>query len=533
MNDFDDLTLSRRRLLGVAGVGAGSVMLAGCGSGGGSSNAAGSSAGSALPTKRGGTFRFGTVDGSTSDSVDPAYGDNTYTNTTYTQNLFDQLVRFDDKTGGIQLHLAESVEPAPDLSYWTVRLNKAEFSNGKPITADDVIYTIQRTLNPKTGAQAATVAQSIDAANLKKLDSRTVRINLHYPDAGVPYELRQQGFAIIPTGFDPKKPIGSGPFQLQSFTAGQRGVLVRNDNYWVSGRPFLDQLEIVDFSDPGTTRINAFTSGQIDGANQIAYELVPGVEGASGIGLLISPSFNYNTFEMRMDKPPFDDTRVRQAIMLVADREQIVQHAFSGSRFAVVGNDLPSHQDPMFDHSVAQRKQDIEQAKSLLKAAGRENLTIELVVSNLAPGVVNTAQTLAQQANAAAGITININNIADSATYFTRYYFQAPFKFDYFPTYDIWEDTNGALVPGGSVNLSYWSDPEWLATYKKARGTPDTAERKALMAHCQQITWERGTRALFAYYRTADAFREKFTGFYTSAGGRGLNGLHFETVGMA
>jgi peptide/nickel transport system substrate-binding protein len=441
-------------------------------------------------------------------------------------------VRFDDKTAGIQLHLAESVEPAPDLSYWTVRLREAEFSNGKPITADDVIYTIQRTLNPKTGAQAATVAQSIDAGNLKKLDNRTVRINLHFPDIAVPYELRQQGFAIIPTDFDPKKPIGSGPFKLSSFTAGQRGTLVRNDNYWVSGRPFLDGLEIIDFSDPGTTRLNALTSGQLDGVNQIAYNLVPEVEGASAIGLLVSPSFNYNTFEMRMDKPPFDDARVRQAIRLIADRQQIVEQAFSGTRFAFVGNDLPSHQDLMYDNSIPQRTLDIEQAKSLLKAAGQQNLIVELVVSDLAPGVVSTAQALAQQAKAA-GITINVKTIADSATYFTNYYFQAPFKFDYFPTYDIWEDTNGAMLPGGSTNLSYWKDPEWLATYKKARSTPNEAERKALMAHCQQILWDRGTRAVFAYYRTADAYSKKFTGFYTSAGGRGLNGLHFETVGLA
>jgi hypothetical protein len=77
MYDIDDLTLSRRRLLGIAGVGAGSLLLVGCGSGSSNATGSGSSAGAALPTKRGGTFRFGTVDGSTSDSVDPAFGDNT------------------------------------------------------------------------------------------------------------------------------------------------------------------------------------------------------------------------------------------------------------------------------------------------------------------------------------------------------------------------------------------------------------------------------------------------------------------------
>jgi peptide/nickel transport system substrate-binding protein len=186
----------------------------------------------------------------------------------------------------------------------------------------------------------------------------------------------------------------------------------------------------------------------------------------------------------------------------------------------------------MYDHSIPQRAQDIEKAKALLQEAGHENLNIELVVSDLAPGVVETAQVLAQQATAA-GVTITVNNVADPATYFNNYYFQAPFKFDYFPTYDIWEHINGSLMPGGSTNLSYWKDAEWLALYKQARGTADSTERKDLMGKVQQIQWERGTQAIFAYYRTADAHSSRFTGFYPSAGGRGLNGLHFEDVGLA
>jgi peptide/nickel transport system substrate-binding protein len=525
---IEDLMISRRGLLGAAAAGAGGLLLAAC-TGKGNSGANQSGAAAAGPPKRGGTFRFGTVDGSTADSLDAAMGDNTYTNTAIVQNLYDQLVRYSDKTGDIELHLAESVEPSPDLTSWTVRLREAEFHNGKSLTADDVIYTIKRTMDPKTGAQAAAVGAVIDPKQVKKIDDRTVRFRLKWADISFPYLLRQQGFAIVPVGYDPKNPIGTGPFKYQSFTPGQQAVLVRNDNYWMSGKPYLDELHIVDFADPGTTRVNALASGQIDGANQIPFSLVRILDSASNVKVLVSPSFNYNTFEMRTDKAPFNDARVRQAIMLIADRQQIVDQAFGGSRFAMIANDLPSFQDPMYDHSIAQRTQDIAKAKALLADAGQQNLTVELVVSNTAPGVVETAQVLAQQAKAA-GITINVNNVADSATYFNNYYFQAPFKFDYFPTYDIWSHTNGSLMPGGSTNLSYWNDPDWLSIYKQARGTADEAKRKELMAQAQQIQWERGTQAIFAYYRTADGYSRRYTGFYPSAGGRGLNGLHFENV---
>jgi peptide/nickel transport system substrate-binding protein len=250
------------------------------------------------------------------------------------------------------------------------------------------------------------------------------------------------------------------------------------------------------------------------------------------VKVIVSPSHNYQTWEMKIDAEPFDDPRVRQAIMLIADRQQIVDQAFGGDRFSTIANDLPSKQDPMYATSIPQRTQDIEKAKALLKEAGKENLTVELVVSPVQPGLIETATILAQEAKAA-GVTININNVADSATYFSDYWFQAPFKFTYFPTYDIWSHITASLTVGGTSNVSSWADPEWQRLYEQARGTADAAKRLALMAQVQQIQWERGSQAIFAYFKTVDAYSTKFAGFFPSAGGRGLNGLHFDSIGLA
>jgi len=529
MPDQREFEISRRDLLAAAAIGLGGLTVAGCG--GSNKTSSGTTGGGGVP-KRGGTFRFGTIDGSTADSLDPLQGDNTYTNIAICAALFDTLTRYNDKTGDEMLWLAESLEPAPDVSYWTVRLRPAEFHNGKPVTADDVIYSLRRTLAPKSGAFAATILASVDPQRLQKLDSRTVRVNLHYPDVGLPYGLRNAGFSIVPVGFDAKHPIGSGPFKFGSISPGQQSTYVRNENYWRSGQPYLDELQIVDFADPGTTRVNALTTGQIDGANQLPLSFAPEVQRASNLKVIVSESASSVTWEMKMDAPPFDDVRVRQAMRLIANRPQIVEQAYNGPRFARIANDWGAIDDPLYDHSIPQRTQDIAQAKSLLKQAGREGMTVELVVSNVTSGVVETAQVLAQQA-AAAGITIKINNVSDSATYFSKYQAQAPFKFNYNSTLSTWEYLGFDLLPGAPSGVSYWHDPQWLKLVTQARGTLDFAKRKQLMSEAQRIFWDRGTQGIFAFFNTLDAYSSKFTRFHPSASGRGLNGVHFEDVSEA
>ena len=108
---------------------------------------------------------------------------------------------------------------------------------------------------------------------------------------------------------------------------------------------------------------------------------------------------------MRVDVAAFNDVRVRQAFRHMIDRQQMNDLVFKG--YGTLGNDLFAIWDPAYDHSLPQRNQDIEQAKSLLKQAGHESLTVELVTSTIAQGTVLGAQVLAQQAKAA-GVTVNV-----------------------------------------------------------------------------------------------------------------------------
>jgi peptide/nickel transport system substrate-binding protein len=99
----------------------------------------------------------------------------------------------------------------------------------------------------------------------------------------------------VPVDFNPKRPIGSGAFKFKSLQPGIRGVFARNPNYWQSGKPYLDQVEMISFADPNTTRINALVNGEIDGAGSIDPLLVPTVEGASGLNLAFYRATLYTT----------------------------------------------------------------------------------------------------------------------------------------------------------------------------------------------------------------------------------------------
>src|SRR5204862_7732107 len=120
---------------------------------------------------------------------------------------------------------------------------------------------------------------------------------------------------------------------------------------------------------------------------------------APTVGVLVPKTGGWIPLCMGSDMRPFDDVRVRQAMRLIVDRKGLLEQVFSGYGF--VGNDLYAPFDPGYDHSLPQRQQDIAQAKSLLKAAGKANLPADLHTTNGAAGRVETATVFANQAQAA------------------------------------------------------------------------------------------------------------------------------------
>jgi peptide/nickel transport system substrate-binding protein len=202
------------------------------------------------------------------------------------------------------------------------------FHNGKTLTADDVIYSLKRVVNPKSPLPGAAPLAAVDAKGMKKLDSRTVRIPCHTPYAILDQTLANYYYNIVPVGYNPKAPVGTGPFKFVSFTPGEQSVFDRYANYWRHGQPYMDKVIINNFVDE-TSQLNALTFNQADMVNQLSAAAGRTLQ-ASGARVVISRGGGWVPFTMRVDVAPFKDVRVRQAMRLLVNRPQMLDAVFGG-----------------------------------------------------------------------------------------------------------------------------------------------------------------------------------------------------------
>ena len=340
---------SRRGLM----MGAGGVVMAGglvaCGS---SSAPAPSGGGSSTPAgtpKKGGNFRLGVTGGGSKDMMD---GQNIVTKPDQARlvSSFETLLEFDDNYQLQSTGLAESVT-ADNPKQYTIKLRDGiTFQNGKPLTADDVIYSLQRIGTQANGLTGFAATATMDIKNLKKVDKLTVQLPLLSADSTIPQTLASYTFGIVPTGYeafkgDPSTQIGTGAYKLKSFTPGSQSVSERYDGYWRDS--YFDTVTIVDYSD-STAQINALKGGQVDAMTDLPANQVNTIQ-SSGVKSLISQTGGWIPICMAIDMPPFNDPKVRQAMRLIIDRQQILDQI--GSGYGQVANDLYAPFDEGYDRA--------------------------------------------------------------------------------------------------------------------------------------------------------------------------------------
>jgi peptide/nickel transport system substrate-binding protein len=518
--------LGRRDFMRYAGMGAallgGGSALAACSS---SSSPASTSSTGGSP-KKGGTLRAGLTGGAQSDTVDGQRG---VDNVDFARiiALYDALAVY-DLNADVTMALADSMEADSTQKIWTVKLKSGvEFHNAKTLSADDVIYSLTRVVKNNYGG--ASSLATIDLANLKKIDNLTVQIPFHTPYATFPagYTGYYYYLSIVPTDYNPASPVGTGPFKYQSFTPGQTSTFVRNPNYWQSGGPYVDTLVITDYPDE-TSQVNALLANQVDCVNLLSYTSIPQIQGAGGRAV-IGKGGGMTPFTMRVDQAPFNDVRVRQAFRLIANRPQMMNVVFGGH--GTLGNDIFSPWDPVIDHSIAQREQDISQAKSLLAAAGQSNLTVELVTGDIAQGTLSVAQVFAQQAKAA-GVTVNLNKVTVTDFYGTNY-LKWTFAQDYWYYSQYLPQIAQATLPNSPFNETHWNDPNYISLYNQAIATPDESTRTQLAHELQQIDYTSGGYIIPYFPPTIDGVSKNLNGVNPGRVGLSFGNYSFKDMWLA
>ena len=333
-----------------------------------------------------------------------------------------EYLSFSDENLELQPRLAETWEPNEDGTVWTFSIRQGvTFHNGAPLTAEDVVQTFEKLINPDGGSANAQSALGgvLSPGNTEAPDEATVVFNLDAPNGNFPTLVSSANYnaIIIPADLDPADWgttfEGTGPFKLQNFQPQVGATFVRNDAYW-GDKANPDSIDVKFYAEEGPM-VLALQGDEVDFVEHFSV--------AGGKALLDNPDVTviavqtatHRQLHMRTDKEPFTDKRVRQAIALSIDRNALVDGLWEGK--ADLGNDSPfAPLYPSTDPSVPQREQDIEQAKQLLADAGKGGgFEVQLdtwdgfEIPDLAQLVKNNAQEI--------GVTINLK-ITDSGTYY-------------------------------------------------------------------------------------------------------------------
>ncbi|MGW3730151.1 ABC transporter substrate-binding protein [Streptomyces sp. NPDC000851] len=468
--------LRRRGFLAATGAASlGALALTGCGS----SDSPGASEGDGKP-RRGGRLRAAFAGGGAGETLDPHLA-NLFVDVARAKALFDKLADYGADLSA-EPRLATKWESNKTLDRWQVTLRKATFHDGKPVTAQDVLYSYRRIADPKQAFRAKASLEPIDLDASRATGERSIEFVLKRPTAEFPNILAAFGAYIVPenaTDFD-QKPIGSGPFRFVSFAPGRSAVVRRYDDHW-EGAPYLDELEFV-VANEESARVNALLGGQVEYAHELNPTTARAHENQGQIEIVRLRNSAMQAFAMKTERAPFDDQRVRQAFFLIADRKELVDGALSGA--GEVGNDLFGKGYEYYADGLPQREQDLDRARALLKQAGAENLKVTLDTSAVAAGFTEAAGIFRDQAKKA-GVTVEVrmgskdsywSDILDSGTL-------ACYRSGAMP---IEAHISQRLLTDSTTNATKWQHKDFDALYQQAQSTRDKTERAAVYERMQR-----------------------------------------------
>ena len=446
----------------------------------------------AMP-KKGGKYVMGTAHGSTTDSLDPGTHENGFmTNTvfTYANHLFEV-----DNTGKLVPELAESFEASKDATKWVIKLRKGvEFHNGKEMTADDVISSLNHHRGEDTKSAVKSLLEPI--TDMKKNGTHEITFNLSAGNADFPVIMSDYHLAIMPD-FDGKADwqagFGTGGYIIDRFEPGVRATFKRNPNYFKSDRAHFDEVEIISLVDT-TARQSAAMNQEVHAINRVDPKTVHLLGRNPNIGILEVTGTLHYTFPMRVTMAPFDNYDLRMAVKLSVDRDALLKKILLGH--GAMGNDHPiSSSNPYHNDVMPQRMYDPDKAKHHLKKSGFSG-TLDLSTSEAAFSGAVDAALLIKDSASKAGLNINVVREPKDG-YWTNVWNKKAWGACYWggrPTED-WMFTAAYLADGN------WNDTDWRTgpaadKFNKlviaARSELDTDKRREMYHECQGLVSDDG-----------------------------------------
>ncbi|MET9532949.1 MULTISPECIES: ABC transporter substrate-binding protein [unclassified Streptomyces] len=443
-------------------------------------------------------FRAAFTAGGSQETLDPHIAPN-FVDQARAKALYDTLGTYADDMS-VRKRLAESWESDASGTRWRIRLRKADFHDGKPVTAKDVLYSYRRAADPATGSPSQVLLSAIDFDATRAEGARSVLFVLKAPNFEFPTVFAGPGTEIIPDGTrDFRKPVGSGPFTFVSFTPGGTARYRRWADHW-DGAPHIAELEIVPANEE-SARLNALLSGQVHYASDMAGASVDRLKKEGSTRLLTAERATAQQLLLRTGRKPFDDPRLVRAVQLGLDREALVRVALAGHGEA--GNDLFGMGLRGYPQGLRPRERDVGEARSLVKAAGAEGLHITVETSSVDATWETAADLMARQLREV-GLKLTANTRAAS-TYFSEIRTQGVAAFNTTSTLPVSDFLQQRVRGGAARNQTQYASKKFDALLERSRTTRDEKDRPALLARAQKIARDESGLLVWAFSDANDA----------------------------
>lgn len=387
--------------------------------------------------------------------------------------------------------LAERWEFSADGRTLTLHLRQGiKFHDGTEFDAAAVKFNLDRRLDEKIGSpQRGQMIAMIEGVDV--VDKNTVALRLKGPSPNLLGMLAQrEGFMASPAAVEKygkdftTNPVGTGPFVFKEWVPGNRLVVERNPNYWETGKPYLDQVVFRDISNTAVA-IQRLLTGEADYASALSPIDIRQLQNRAGITLDPSEVGRWYALQYQVDKPPFSNLKLRQAIAHAIDRKRIVDIVMSGG--AAI-SDSPTPKSLWWSApDIKGIAYDPSKAKALLAEAGYSN-GLELSLSTPQIALLQQVNQLVQEQLKAVGITVKLDPVSQSDWYprvvqgavnFT------PMRWSQRP------DPDGLMSllfeSSGAGNSTKYSNPEVDRLIEDARGMVEQAKRREAYQKAQEI----------------------------------------------